>query len=292
MGDKTGISWTDATWNPLRGCSRVSEGCRNCYAEMIAARFCQPGQAYHGLANPRTGKWTGEVALVESALDQPVRWKKPRRIFVNSMSDLFHEKVADEWIDRIFSVMAAAKQHTFQVLTKRPERMLAWFNEPGQDAEHCADMMDAPWPLPNVWLGVSVEDQKTADERIPLLLQTPAAVRWVSYEPALGPVDFSGNWLRCGKPAVHAHCNPHLNWIVVGGESGGKARLFDPRWAMAVRDQCRKAGVAFYMKQLGDHPVYPYPESGSMLIPWKPKKRGGSDPAEWHESLRVQEFPA
>ncbi|MDE2342737.1 MAG: phage Gp37/Gp68 family protein [Betaproteobacteria bacterium] len=208
MADKTGIEWTNATWNPLRGCSRVSEGCRHCYAEKIAARFSGPGMPYEGLAKRVGGepRWTGTVRLVESALDQPLRWTKPRIIFVNSMSDLFHEKVSDEWIDSIFAVMALAPQHTFQILTKRPERMVKYMKVhergsyiassalsrvPGNKMES-RPAWNMSWPLPNVWLGVSVEDQKTADERIPLLLATPAAKRFISAEPLLGKVDLLG----------------------------------------------------------------------------------------------------
>ncbi|MDE1896884.1 MAG: DUF5131 family protein, partial [Rhodospirillales bacterium] len=207
MSDGTNIEWTDATWNPLRGCSRVSEGCRNCYAETVAGRFAGHGQPYEGLAKLDAGgnrRWTGEVRLIESALLQSLRWTKPRRIFVNSMSDLFHEKVPDEWIDRIFAAMALAPQHTFQILTKRPQRMqeyiisrtkslevftfkssladaarkisfaaghffpgnapLMFFSNRDEDGNVPQGCVATPgWPLSHVWLGVSVEDQKTAD---------------------------------------------------------------------------------------------------------------------------------
>ena len=194
MGAKTGIEWTDATWNPIRGCSRVSEGCRNCYAERQALRFAGPGQAYEGLAVLQNGRphWTGKIAFVEEHLLDPLRWRKPKRIFVNSMSDLFHENVTDEMRDKIFAVMALSPQHTFQVLTKRPKQMLGYLerNATGGRIFHVAQKLDAKghgagsgsWPLPNVWLGVSVENQVAADERIPLLLQTPAAVARVVRE--------------------------------------------------------------------------------------------------------------
>ena len=201
----TSIEWTDDTWNPTRGCSRVSEGCRNCYAERVAARFSGAGKPYEGLATmtPSGPRWTGKVALIEEHLADPLRWRTPRRIFVNSMSDLFHESVPDEWIDRIFAVMAIARDHTFQILTKRPERMREYLEQVSDERDmqrwaRWADIAKSPcaagmfdeldWPLPNVHLGVSVEDQATADARIELLLQTPAAVRWASYEPALGPL--------------------------------------------------------------------------------------------------------
>lgn len=249
-----GISWCEETWNPIRGCSRVSEGCRNCYAERVAARFSGPGQPYEGLATFRDLKadlgmqshWTGVVRFIEEHLEDPLHWKRPRMIFVNSMSDLFHEKVSDEWLVKIFNVMIQAEQHTFQCLTKRPERMLAWMR-------HLYEGRIAPAPPHNVWMGVSVEDQKTADERIPLLLQTPAAIRWVSYEPALGPVDFTNlNPPNYMNAFGHSFGLPNLDWIVCGGESGPGARPMHPSWARAVRDQCVVAGVAFHFKQWGE----------------------------------------
>jgi protein gp37 len=275
LGDKTKIEWTDASWNPIRGCSRVSEGCRNCYAERIAARFSGPGQAYEGVAEMRRScgtpgqavhgakevpRWTGKVRFIEEHLEDPLHWKKPRRIFVNSMSDLFHEKILDKWIHLIFGVMAACPQHIFQILTKRPLRMREWAREVENRVPKAGCnpwLVDWPsptgeprtgkWPLPNVWLGVSVEDQKTADERIPLLLQTPAAVRWISYEPALGPVDLWKYTYSDVKMKEHSL----LDWVVCGGESGPGARPMHPDWARSVRDQCAAAGVPFFFKQWG-----------------------------------------
>ncbi|MGZ8333720.1 MAG: phage Gp37/Gp68 family protein [Allosphingosinicella sp.] len=269
MADASAIEWTDATWNPLRGCTRVSPGCGgpgphgDCYAEAIAARFSDPGQAYHGLAErtARGGRWTGKVVLAEHLLDAPLRWRRPRRIFVNSMSDLFHEKVPDEWIDRIFAAMALAPRHTFQVLTKRPERMRAWFER--YDAAHdhnCADMVadaaatflgrpgargadrydgDGPgWPLPNVWIGVSVEDQQRADQRRADFQAVPASVKFVSYEPALGPVDWTG-W-------------EFVQQIISGGESGPRARPSHPAWHRGTRDFCEPLSIAYFFKQWGE----------------------------------------
>ena len=344
---ESAIGWTDAVWNCVVGCSRVSAGCQRCYAEVLAHRLAAMGQGkYRGLTKKVGGevRWTGEVRFVEDALTLPLTWRKPRRVFVNSMSDLFHERVADEWIDRIFAVMALAPQHTFQVLTKRPERMRAYFStrEPEEPwrrdwnicgalrEHHAADerWLDADfrWPLPNVHLGVSVEDQATADQRIPLLLATPAAVRWVSYEPALGPVDFSA-WLTRPNPhpatsgarteAGQGHREsreerdtPHaerscdgrpsqtlLNWVVIGGESGPGARPFHVAWARSVIAQCRAAGVPVFMKQLGAHPVCVFDEwdgtpqanrwgDGPALT-----DRKGGDMSEWPEDLRVREFP-
>lgn len=207
MSGTTNIEWTDATWNPIRGCSRVSEGCRHCYAEGVAYRFSGPGQAYEGLVRigadgERRREWNGQIRFVDKDLLKPLSWRKPRRIFVNSMSDLFHENVTDEMRDKIFAVMALSPQHTFQVLTKRPGRMLEYLRQAenaspylGRWQKYADDMVDncavvegRAFPLANVWLGVSVENQKTADERIPLLLQTPAAKRFISAEPLLGPI--------------------------------------------------------------------------------------------------------
>ncbi len=234
------IEWTDATWNPVRGCSRVSEGCRNCYAERVAARFSGPGEPYHGLAvmKPDGPHWTGKVKLPADHLTDPLRWRTPRRIFVNSMSDLFHEAVPQEWIARIFQVMAQANQHTYQILTKRPQRMLEIMRDL---TDHSTMFMGKP--LPNVLLGVSVEDQANADARIPLLLQTPAAVRFVSYEPALGPVDFSEFLERTKIGPNHI-----LDWIIAGGESGPQARPAHPDWFRAVRDQCKAANARTNMR--------------------------------------------
>lgn len=266
MSDGSAIQWTDATWNPTRGCSVVSPGCVNCYAMKQAHRFDRPGGAYEGLTKmtAQGAQWSGRVALVEAALTIPLRWRKPRRIFVDSMSDLFHEQVPDEWIDRVFAVMALAPHHTFQVLTKRPERMRAYMTGEGlvggadgrawrvreaarSVAPHLLDEM--VWPLPNVWLGVSVEDQARADERIPLLLDTPAAVRFISAEPLLGPIDID-DYLPGADYASHHH-GRGLDWVIVGGESGPKARPFDLRWPRSLRDQCREARAAFFLKQLG-----------------------------------------
>ena len=243
---KTSIEWTDRTWNPTRGCSRVSPGCVNCYAERLAHRFQGqwikdgPGMKFVQITNGHP-QWTGKVELIESKLTEPLHWRKPARIFVNSMSDLFHEALPDEAIDRVFAVMALCPQHTFQVLTKRPERMRDYL-QPGfqqqRVMDHCYKFTASVrgfmprlgrYPLPNVWLGVSVENQATADERIPLLLQTPAALRFVSYEPALGPVDFGdylGHLIGCDAAGYSldgetCDCGAKgkIDWLIVGGES-------------------------------------------------------------------------
>lgn len=300
MADKTGIEWTDATWNPVRGCTKVSPGCDNCYAMRQARRMDHPGGAYEGLTrilNCRP-QWNGKITLVPDLLSQPLRWTRPRRIFVNSMSDLFHPGVPDSFIDLVFSVMALSPQHTFQVLTKRPNRMHHYvqgledarsdgnilMKSPIAEAMREVAMMrgspfpgNAPlelliegrWPLPNVWLGVSVENQAAADERIPDLLRTPAAVRWLSAEPLLGPVDLErvqwpgkhkvdvlrrGAWDLpgwVGGFTNHSDMNG-VDWVVVGGESGPGSRPMHPAWVRVLRDQCCESGVAFLFKQWGD----------------------------------------
>jgi len=270
MGD-TAISWTDKTWNPIRGCSRVSAGCQRCYAEIVAARFGGPGQPYEGLAKKIGGeaRWTGEVRFIEEHLTDPLRWRKPQRIFVNSMSDLFHEQVEGEWLDRIFAVMALAPQHTFQVLTKRPERMREYLARTARSVaplERVAREMGytfkftgldgkeyglLPWPIPNVHLGVSVENQATADERIPILLQTPAAVRWISAEPLLGPVDDLCRYLDYPifLPPEPPGRLTALDWVVVGGESGPGHRPMQIEWLESIVNQCRAEGVPVWVKQ-------------------------------------------
>jgi protein gp37 len=305
VADHTGISWTDATWNPVRGCSRVSEGCRNCYAEGIAARFSDGGLPYHGFAQRgRLGsKWTGKVDVMWPVIDLPIRWRRPRRIFVNSMSDLFHEELPDEEIATIFAMMVAAhhlRGHTLQVLTKRSNRMrrtlnseVFWdqvnaeagalvlehcdpLNRRSDDARAtCRDDYGPGNPPPGIWLGVSVENQAAADERIPDLMAVPASVRFLSCEPLLGPLDIK-QWLQPVPPAsagvttaVHQPVNGvnewhaygptgfitgwrGIDWTIVGGESGPGARPMHPAWARSLRDQCAAASVPFHFKQWGE----------------------------------------
>ena len=279
MSDKSKIEWTDTTWNPVTGCTKVSPGCTNCYIErtrpmrMANRRFTYRGKAL--------GVTTG-VQLHPERLEAPRDWRKPRRVFVNSMSDLFHEDVPDEFISHVFAVMSMTPQHSYQILTKRPERMADYLTIMTRDPDaYCfawardggflgglpgLPLPATAWPLPNVWLGVSVENQHWADIRIPLLLQTPAAVRFVSYEPALGPVRFGS--LKA------------LNQIIVGGESGPRARPFDPEWARQTIAQCRAAGVAPFVKQLGSVWAKKHGDTGK-----------GGDMSLWPEDLRVREFP-
>lgn len=335
----TRIQWTDETWNPVTGCSRVSEGCRNCYIERTPP-FRMGGRK---LGYP--------VQLHHDRLEQPLHWKKPRRVFVNSLSDLFHESVSDDYIDEVFALMALAPHHTFQILTKRPHRMRTYltishgngtFRREGLVKGRALsvlghfpkyqhnDVLMRLWPLANVWLGVSVEDQQTADERIPILLQTPAAVRWVSAEPLLGPVDLS-MYLRppihipgrhvllsAGSWIVDAD-DKHLmwsgvSWVVVGGESGPKARPCDVGWLRSIVGQCKAAAVPCFVKQLGDYVVdrndagfdgempTDWPMGSDVDDPanewdWQGAKirvrlnKKGGDPAEWPKDLMVREWP-
>lgn len=256
MADNSLIEWTGATWNPITGCSIVSPGCTNCYAMRLAGTRMKHHPSRAGLTvDSKAGPvWNGKVRFNEQWLDQPLRWKRPRMIFVCAHGDLFAEGVPDEWIDRIFLVMAQARQHTFQVLTKRADRMRDYMNQfralgarVVKDGPRSVDFRhgnrflmlegDQQWPLENVWMGVSAEDHKRARERLPLLRETPAAVRWVSAEPLLGPIDTS---LR------------GIDWLVAGGESGRGARPMHPNWARDLRDRCEREGVAFFFKQWGE----------------------------------------
>ena len=255
MGSK--IEWTDETWPVVTGCSSEpeSEGCFNCYAARIAATRLKHHPRYAGLAEMVNGKprWTGEVQLNYDVLDQPHRWRKPRMVFVASMGDLFHEDVPFEFIRQVFAVMYAARSHTYQILTKRPQRMLEfmrWY----QDA---LDAEDIPitLPLPNVWLGVTAENQECADERIPLLLQMPAAMRFVSCEPLLGPIDLfdvDGKIAQSMPERSMLFPADLIDWVIVGGESGPDARPLHPRWVQSLRDQCHAVGVPFFFKQWGE----------------------------------------
>lgn len=332
------IEWTDATWNPIRGCSRVSHGCENCYAERMAHRFSGKGQPYEGLTRQtKHGPvWTGKITLVEKALDLPLRWREPKRIFVNSMSDLFHENVPDDFIDRVFAVMALAPKHTFQILTKRAERMHEYINglrkrsegryfmpalfghaaalakEAGDErARDCFNIAANKyagwdtWPLPNVHPGISVEDQETADYRIPYLLNTPAAIRWISAEPLLEPIDLTtiaaakiaGG--RFGQDVLNQKYQS-IDWVVVGGESGPGARPFNVQWAREIVAQCKDYGVPCFVKQLGSRPMTPelthwkapvelLADSSGYWLKLRDKK--GGDMSEWSPDLRVREYP-
>lgn len=266
MADKSRIEWTDATWNPITGCTPVSMGCDNCYAKRHAERF--RGRFGYPSDDPF------RVTFHKDRCGQPIKWTKPRKIFVCSMGDLFHEDVPNDVIRNLLLVMRHCEQHTFIVLTKRPERMK-------QALEYSKKITDYCWPLRNVWLGITAENQRTADERIPILLSIPAAVRFVSVEPMLGPVDISP-WDKCdlcgrlrnsfdpdkilgvwGSSFCHEHYNPFngcegtykrhaLDWVICGGESGPGTRPMHPFWVRSLRDQCAIAGVPFFFKQWGE----------------------------------------
>ena len=216
MPDKTGIEWTDATWNPVTGCTKVSPGCAHCYAETITLRFKRGGPFL-------PGKTT--IKLHPERLDQPARWRSPRRVFVNSMSDLFHEEVPFDFVRQVFDAMSESPQHIYQILTKRPARMLEYVEWTEYEK----------WP-DHVWAGVSVENQRWADQRIPLLQQVPCAVRFLSCEPLLKP-------LQLELEGIH--------WVIVGGESGTRARKMEEAWVLEIKNQSLKAGVAFFFKQWG-----------------------------------------
>ncbi len=322
----TAIEWTDETWSPITGCTKVSPGCANCYALRMAARL-------KAMGNPRYQKDGGQgsgpgfgVSLHPDVLGEPLSWRKPRRVFVVSMGDLFHEDVPDEFIDQVFQTMMLARQHTFQVLTKRADRMAKYEKGVAADVEGWPLPVEkgaarislvtltksvCDWPLPNVWLGVSVENQRMADERIPLLLETPAAVRFLSCEPLLGPLDLTRflHDTNCTPGCGPGHrCGPELGWVIVGGESGpGRAerRLVErcdnlehwarsscsccantgwaPKphaleWLRSIRDQCQAAGVPFFFKQYGG----PKPKSGGRLL----------DGREWNEMPQREAVPA
>lgn len=273
MSDGTAISWTDATWSPVTGCTKTSEGCTHCYID----RTPPLRMARRKFNGDHIGATTG-VQLHSERLGIPLKWRKPRRIFVCSLADLFQDEVPDRFIADVFAVMSLATQHDFQVLTKRHARLRSLLNSPefwsqvnaarvvrGHDA-----LPDGTNVLANAWIGVSVESQKWANIRIPALLDTPAAVRWISAEPLLGAVDLHANddgmhhWLpdfdqELDEPVCQAHgmvecfqgCR-FLDWVVTGGESGPKARPMHPQWARGLRDQCVAAGVAYHFKQHGE----------------------------------------
>lgn len=300
-------------------------GVFNCYAERVAGRFSGPGQPYEGLAVLKTihgqsecehdplnapswkeARWTGKVRLIEEHLQDPLHWTKPRMIFVNSMSDLFHEQVKNEWIDMICAVMALCPLHTFQCLTKRPERMKEYCTDPKTRSRIALAIFDlalelktpkegrplplvdrpdstveqpamwVQWPLPNVWWGVSVEEQDTADMRIPYLMDMPAARRWVSYEPALGPLTLRPDWMPLIFGRVEVE--PGIDWLVVGGESGPGAREMQIEWALDVKRQCERGHVAFFFKQGSETGEYAKSRHYKILECFPPE-------------LRVREYP-
>lgn len=347
----TGIQWTDETWNPVVGCTPVSPGCLNCYAARTALRLRGMGtRGYRDADDPKgvriaevkAGRavFTGSVRCVEKALALPLKRGKPTKFFIASMGDLFHESVPLAFVDRVFAVMALCPQHTFQVLTKRPERVAEylntgrrhyWINKAslamcGRAAiptqKH--GMVLGGWPLPNVWLGTSAENQRTLDERVPHLLRCPG-VLFLSCEPLLEAVGLRLRAERPCSPSCFAHithpcerCGYQagrlpIDWIIVGGESGPGARACNVEWVRSVVRQGREAGVPVFVKQLGARVVVhndsfsEWPDDGDGLI-YDDKGPGwsyqgelvevrlhdshGGDPAEWPEDLRVREMPS
>jgi protein gp37 len=298
---KTSIEWTDASWNPIVGCTEISPGCANCYAARLSASRLAHNPAYNGLATIQTEgslrgqrhvRWTGEVRFLPERLEEPLHWKKPRRIFVCDMGDLFHEDVGIDQIVKVLDVIDKCPQHTFQILTKRADRMNGVMRH---------------YPVkPNGWLGVSVENQTMADKRIPYLLDTPAAVRFLSCEPLLGLVKIAERLsapCNCalknsfGEYARHAptcHVRRRIDWIIAGGESGPHARPMPPDAVRSLRDQCQAAGIPFFFKQWGEFAPTRGTESGRLfagvnigdqLMLRYGKKRSGRllDGREWNE---------
>lgn len=277
MGATTDISWTERTWNYLRGCSEKSAGCAECYARLMAARFSGPGQPYEGLAymdKNGLSKWTGKVVAVPSHLEDPIRWQRPSLIFTNSMSDLFHETVETAAIANSFEVMELANWHIYQTLTKRPERMPSILgNMVLKSGRHLGEN-----PLPNVWVGVSIEDEKTAAERSHLLAETPAALRWWSAEPLIGNIDWR-KWLPISK----------ADWVVFGGES--KQGVQNPRvmkmeWLRDGLAACKELGIPAFVKQLG------WVSGKAQLHPGKFRADPSAKKPEcWPTDVRVQDWP-
>lgn len=273
MAENSRIQWTEATWNPTTGCDKISDGCTQCYALTLAARLKAMGQPkYQTDGDPRTSGPGFGLAVHEDALSIPLRWRKPRQVFVNSMSDLWHAKVPRQFVERVFAVMAATPKHTYQILTKRPERMARMLLDAAfvqQVQRHIPHVDTGPyaskhyrvWPLPNVWLGTSIEDQEHVG-RLDRLRVTPAPVRFVSAEPLLGPLQ--------GLDLTS------IGWLIVGGESGRGARPMDLDWVRSLRDQCQNAGVAFFVKQLGSR--------------WG-RGHGHHDIDQFPPDLQIREYP-
>lgn len=351
----TSIEWTDKTWNPVVGCTKISPGCKNCYAKTL---HDQRHKA-HGEGKRVPPQYAHPFEVVQTMPDRltdPLSWRAPKKVFVNSVSDLFHDDIPEAFIDQVFGVMALARRHTFQVLTKRPARMAAYiarlradsegrwfypalfehvstlFRDAGDEATRERFLQAAHdhqgksgWPLPNVWLGTSVENQAATDERIPYLLRTPAEVRFLSCEPLLGAVDLRRHLtplVDTGEDIPRAERRewdlptrlPGIDWVIVGGESGADARPCNVEWVRSVVQQCRAAGTAVFVKQLGAKPYDPSAANGvpgardertlpvtredlrvlaecldAMTMRLADKK--GGEMSEWPSDLRVREFP-
>ncbi|MEU2996846.1 phage Gp37/Gp68 family protein [Streptomyces sp. NPDC006995] len=328
------IEWTEQTWNPTTGCDRISPGCDNCYALTMAKRLKGMGSAkYQTDGDPRTSGPGFALATHPDTLTEPLRWKKPRKVFVNSMSDLFHARVPRDFLAQVFAVMAATPQHTYQILTKRPERAARILTDlctcgtghpPGEHFRSSMEWAATPhsptyvpglehgiyhrsgWPLPNVWIGTSVENQKYADLRIPALLKTPAAVRFLSCEPLIGPVDLS-DYVSRPCPCCHGEghdesCAPcydlgcngggfvhDLHWVIAGGESGPGARPLHAEWLADILTDTQQAGVATFVKQLGTVWARDTYWGGKSIAAHGDTK--GGDPTYWPGELRIREYP-
>lgn len=286
---KNKIGWCDQTWNPIIGCDKISDACKECYAEKMAGRLCRMKSTYYYLnvidydINPHgeitTKGWNGKTHLVESALQKPLKRKNPTKYFVCSMGDLFHESVDFDWIDKVMAIIARSKQHTFQILTKRPKRMKEYFNDSDRNRlihnQNCnigKPVNHFNWPLENLWLGITVENQKRANERIPILLEIPAKVRFVSIEPMLGEIILSVlkdtqdgvtgfyNVLRGYSCHESYHVSrkddiykeiPKLDWVICGGETGQNARPMKREWVENLLNQCKSANIPFFFKSWG-----------------------------------------
>lgn len=303
MGATTDISWCDATWTCVVGCDYVSPGCGNCYATNTVHRFSHHPNPKISLplagltTHHNRGRWTGKVSLMRDRLDWPARWRRPRKVFVTSLGDLFHDDVPDDFLLDVFRVMHRVRRHTYQVLTKRPERMadfarrLCWDQK--RDEVYLAAAGGRPYlPLaPHVWLGTSVENQEWADRRVPVLLKVPAAVRFLSVEPMLGPVDLT-EWLHIDtdvSPGPHGegvekYVGQQLHWVIVGGESGPSARPFHLEWVRDLLRQTSGSDVKVWVKQLGTRAF----EGGR---PFRTKDSAGREKREWPKDLRVQQMP-
>lgn len=322
------IEWTKSTWNPIVGCSHASPGCTNCYAQRMAGRLSEMSRAAReagergfvdhydetAVSSKAGPVWTGKLARAPlKAWREPLDRHKPTTFFVCSMSDVFHERMPEDWIGDVFVVMAQAPQHTFQVLTKRSSRMRhllsgSELREHVQASLRIIDNPDAPvfrWPLPNVHLGVSCEDQRRADERIPDLLATPAAIRFISAEPLLGPIRLDP-FLDCtGMPdCVGCEAGTRLSWVIVGGESGPGARPCNVGWIRQIVGRCARADVPVFVKQMGATPIemsewgpaWPAgtrftqaPESSAVRVRLRDRK--GGDVTEWPVDLRIRQAP-
>lgn len=270
MATTSNIQWTEKTWNPITGCSRVSSGCQNCYAEAMAFRLMHmphTAERYAGTVRKTSGgkiQFTGSINTVPEVLDHPKKWKSPQVVFVNSMSDLFHENVPREYLMEIWKVIRETPQHTYQILTKRPERI--------------EKNLPPDWGkgYENVWLGTSTENQKTLIDRALPLIFSPAITRFLSVEPMLAKVDLTGHVVTPGGMLV----NP-LHWVIVGGESGRNYRECKIEWIEQIIDDCKTAKIPVFVKQLG---TYLAKKMGM-------KDKKGGDISEWPEHLQVREFP-